>query len=211
MTKAPENTQQKQTIDVEVEQLARVYAKAALNAAEAKGIAQSLVEELSELVSGVLDRYPRFEALFGTELISKEDKQAILERTFSGRMTDSALGLLQVLARHNRLDILRDVIHSVLALWEQQCGRIRVEVQFAVKPAAALRQEVAATLKDLLGAEPVLSATVDPDLIAGFVVRVGDKVYDGSVRSSLERARQAMMDRAREAIGQHPDQFLLEQ
>ena len=211
MTKAPDNTQQKKAIDVAVEQLARVYAKAALDAAEAKGTAKSLVEELSELVSGVLDRYPRFEALFGTELISQEDKQAILERTFSGRMTDSALGLLQVLARHNRLDILRDVIHSVLALWEQQRGRIRVEVQFAVKPAAALRQEVAATLKNLLGAEPVLTATVDPDLIAGFVVRVGDKVYDGSVRSSLERARQAMMDRARKAIGQHPDQFLLEQ
>ena len=211
MTKSPDNSQQKQAIDVAVEQLARVYAKAALDAAEAKGTAKSLVEELSELASGVLDRYPRFEALFGTELISQEEKQAILERMFSGRMTDSALGLLQVLARHDRLDILRDVIHSVLALWEQQSGRIRVEVQFAVKPAAALRQEVAATLKNLLGAEPVLTATVDPDLIAGFVVRVGDKVYDGSVRSSLERARQAMIDRAREAIEQQPEQFLLEQ
>ena len=168
------------------------------------------MEELSELASGVLDRYPRFEALFGTELISQEEKQAILERTFSGRMTDSGLGLLQVLARHGRLAILRDVIRSVLALWEQQSGRVRVEVQFAVKPAEELQQEVADTLKILLGAEPILTATVDPDLIAGFVVRVGDEVYDGSARSSLERVRQAMIDRAREAIGQQPDQFVLE-
>ena len=172
MTQAPDNSRQKQAIDVAVEQLARVYAKAALDAAGAKGTAKSLVEELSELASGVLDRYPRFEALFGTELISQEEKQAILERTFSGRMTDGTLGLLQVLARHHRLDILRDVIHSVQALWELRSGRIRVEVQFAVQPAPALRQEVAATLKNLLGAEPVLTATVDPDLIAGFVVRV---------------------------------------
>lgn len=210
MTKAAENTQQKQAIDVTVEQLARVYAKAALGAAEAKGTAKNLVEELSELASGVLDRYPRFEALFSTELISQEEKQAILDRTFSGRMTDSGLGLLQVLARHGRLAILRDVIRSVLALWEQQSGRVRVEVQFAVKPAEELQQEVADTLKSLLGAEPILTATVDPDLIAGFVVRVGDEVYDGSARNSLERVRQAMIDRAREAIGQQPDQFVLE-
>ena len=94
MTESLENNQQKQAVDVTVEQLARVYAKAALDAAETQGDAKVLVEELGELVRGVLDRYPRLEALLDTELISKEEKQAIMDRVFSGRMTDSALGLL---------------------------------------------------------------------------------------------------------------------
>ncbi len=210
MTESSKNKQQKQAVDVTVEQLARVYAKAALDAAETQGKAQVLVEELGELVRDVLDRYPRLEALLASELISKEEKQAILERVFSGRMTDSALGLLQVLARHGRLDILRDVIRSILSRWEQQSGRVQVEVQFAMEPDQALRQEVATTIKGLLGAEPVLTSTVNPDLLAGLVVRVGDKVYDGSARNSLDRARQAMIQRAREAIAQQPDQFILE-
>jgi len=206
----PENSPQKLTIDVTVEQLARVYAKAAFDAAEAKGTTEELVEELSELATGVLDRFPQLEALFATELISKDEKQAILDRTFSGRMTDCSLGLLAVLARHNRLGILRDVIQSVKSLWEQHRNLVHVEVQFAAEPDELLRQEVVGTLKSLLGADPILSTKVEPDLVAGFVVRVGDKVYDGSARTSLERARLSMIARARESMQAQPDRFILE-
>lgn len=210
MTKAPENSQQKQAIDVTVEQLARVYAKAALDAAEVKGTAEDLVEELSEFATGVLDRFPQFEALLGSELISSDEKQKILDRTLSGRMTESSLGLLHALAQHSRLVILRDVIRSVMSLWEQRCGRVRVEVQFAVEPDEALQQEVVDALKTLLRAEPILTTTLDPDLVAGFVVRVADKVYDGSARTRLEQVRQSMINRAREAIHQQTDQFIQE-
>ena len=210
MTKTPENSQQKLAFDVTVEKLARVYAKAALDAAEVKGTAENMVEELSELATAVLDRFPQLETLLSTELISPDEKQKILERTFSGRMTESSLGLLQVLARHDRLVILREVIQSVQSLWEQRSGRVRVEVQFAVEPDPSLQQEVVTALKALLQADPILTTTLNPDLVAGFVVRVGDMVYDGSARTSLERARQTMVARARESIHQQPGQFVQE-
>jgi F-type H+-transporting ATPase subunit delta len=210
MTKAPENSQQKQAFDVTVEQLARVYAKAALDAAEVKGTAEILVEELNELTTAVLDRFPQLESLLSTELISPDEKKQILNRTFSGRMTESSLGLLQVLAQHDRLVILREVIQSVQSLWEQRSGRVRVEVQFAVEPDPSLQQEVVTALKVLLQAEPIITTTLDPDLVAGFVVRVGDMVYDGSARTSLDRARQSMIARARESIHQQPGQFVQE-
>jgi F-type H+-transporting ATPase subunit delta len=210
MTKAPEKSKKKRVIDVTAEQLARVYAKAAFDAAKTKGTAKDLVEELSELAIGVLDRFPRLEAIFGTELISRDEKQAILDRIFSGRLTESSLGLLQVLTRHNRLDLLRDVIRSVQSLWDKHVNRVPVEVQYAAEPDESLQQEVAETLKTLLGSEPVITTTVDPELVAGFVVQVGDKVYDSSARSDLERIRQSMIARAFEALGQQPDQFVLE-
>jgi F-type H+-transporting ATPase subunit delta len=210
MTKAPEKSKKKRVIDVTAEQLARVYAKAAFDAAKTKGTAKDLVEELSELAIGVLDRFPRLEAIFGTELISRDEKQAILDRIFSGRLTESSLGLLQVLTRHNRLDLLRDVIRSVQSLWDKHVNRVPVEVQYAAEPDESLQQEVAETLKALLGSEPVITTTVDPELVAGFVVQVGDKVYDSSARSDLERIRQSMIARAFEALGQQPDQFVLE-
>ena len=210
MTKTPENSQQKQVFDVTVEKLARVYAKAALDAAEVKGTAENMVEELSELATAVLDRFPQLETLLSTELISPDEKQKILERTFSGRMTESSLGLLQVLAQHDRLVILREVIQSVQSLWEQRSGRVRVEVQFAVQPDPSLQQEVVTALKALLQADPILTTTLNPDLVAGFVVRVGDMVYDVSARTSLERARKKMVARARESIHQQPGQFVQE-
>ena len=210
MTKAPENSQQKQAFDVTVEKLARVYAKAALDPAEVKGTAENMVEELGELATAVLDRFPQLETLLSTELISPDEKQKILERTFSGRMTESSLGLLQVLARHDRLVILREVIQSVQSQWEQRSGRVRVEVQFAVEPDPSLQQEVVTALKALLQADPILTTTLNPDLVAGFVVRVGDMVYDGSARTNLERVRKSMVARARESIHQQPGQFVQE-
>jgi hypothetical protein len=50
---------------------------------------------------------------------------------------------------------------------------------------------------------------VDPSLIAGMVIRVGDRVYDGSVHTQLEHARRAMIDRATETIEMHADRFLM--
>ena len=55
----------------------------------------------------------------------------------------------------------------------------------------------------------MLHVTVDPSLIAGIVVRVGDRVYDGSVRTQFEHARAAMIDRATEQIETQPERFML--
>jgi len=208
MPETPDNSAHKHAYDVTIEKIARVYAEAVLGAAEAKGSLDVLMDELAELVSGALDKNPKFEDLLATELISQDEKQEMLDRVFSGKLSETTLGLLHVLAQHNRLSILRDVIQSTISLWQQRCGHVAVEVQFACEPDQALRQEIAKALQTTLGADPQISTSVDPELLAGFVVRVGDKVYDASVRSGLERARQEMVARAYEAIQKRPEQFM---
>ena len=73
----------------------------------------------------------------------------------------------------------------------------------------ALRGEIQSQLRKVLGTEPVLDVKVDPALIAGMVVRIGDRVYDGSVHTQLERARAAMIDRATEQIETRPERFVV--
>ncbi len=208
MPEAPNNSAHKRAFDVTVEKIARVYAEAVLGAAEAKGNPDDLMEELSELVSGVLDRNPQFESLLATELISQDEKQEMLGRVFAGKLSETALGLLHVLAQHDRLSILRDVVQTTFSLWQQRRGHVAVEVQFASEPDEALRQEIVKSLQLTLGADPQISTSVAPELLAGFVVRVGDKVYDASTRTSLEKARRNMIDRAYEAIQSRPRQFM---
>ena len=72
-----------------------------------------------------------------------------------------------------------------------------------------MRDEIQAQLHKVLGTEPVLSVKVDPLLIAGIVIRVGDRVYDGSVHTRLERARAAMIDHATEQIETRPESFMV--
>jgi F-type H+-transporting ATPase subunit delta len=90
----------------------------------------------------------------------------------------------------------------------QRRGQIDVEVRVATALDDALARDIETRLRSQLGGEPVLHVVVDPSLIAGLVIRVGDRVYDGSIQTQLEHARRAMIERATETIEMHADRFL---
>lgn len=192
--------------DVDVEKLARVYAQAALDAA---GDHQdSLMEELNFLESEALDKFPEFEQVLDSALVSQDEKLALLDRVFGSQLSTTALSFLKVLATHNRLGFLRQVVRSAAQLWEERSGRMPVEIQLAFETSSSLVDEIMAALKRNFGADPVVKTVINPELIAGFVVRVGDQVYDASARTSFEHARTAMVARVVEAIQSHPEQFM---
>jgi F-type H+-transporting ATPase subunit delta len=193
--------------DVSVERLARVYAQAALDAAGDRAGQDALMAELETLRDEVLDRAPRVRELFASSLISRDEKLAMVDRMFSGRVSPTTLNVLRVLARHGRLGVLRDVIAAARKMWEKRSGRQPVELETANPLAPELEQELLSTFARVLGADPIVSARVNPDLIAGFVIRVGDRVFDGSIRSRLEAMRKSMIARATEAIQTNPHQF----
>jgi F-type H+-transporting ATPase subunit delta len=192
--------------DVDIEKLARVYAQAGLGAAE--GDVGSLIDELNSLVDEVLDKHPDLEQVFGSALVSQEEKLGVLDRVFSGRLSTTTLNFLKVLANHGRLGLLRHVVRSADQLWQQQNNRVQVQVKSACEMDHSLQKELRETLGKALDCDPVITMEVDPELIGGFVVKMGDKVFDASTRTSLERTRQAMISRAVEAIQSQPGQFL---
>ncbi len=194
--------------DVDVEKLARVYAQAVLDAASDVDGQAAVMDELQALVSEVLDRFPDFEQILASELISQDEKLAMIDRVFGGSLSATALSFLKVMGDHGRLGFLRQVVRSAQTVWAERNNRRNVRIELAQEAAPPLLQELVNKLQQSLGAEPVVTTVVNPDLIAGFVVRVGDRVYDASTRTSFERARSAMVARAIEAIQSRPEQFM---
>ncbi|MCH2115210.1 MAG: ATP synthase F1 subunit delta [Pirellulales bacterium] len=201
------NASTRETVfDVDVEKLARIYAQAALDAA---GDQQNdLMEELKSLDTGVLDVFPEFEEVLASALISQDEKLAMLDRVFGGQLSTTGLSFLKVLAGHDRLGLLRQVVRSAAQLMEKRNGRLLVEIQFAHETSSSLVDDMVAVLEKKFGAESVIKVVINPKLIAGFVVRVGDKVYDSSARTSFEQVRTRMIGRAVDAIQSHPEQFM---
>ena len=195
-------------MDVTEEQIARVYAQAFLGVAVKAANTAELVDEVSSIVTDVLDKFPRLEETLHTELVSHEQKQGIFDRVFGERALPEVLNFLKVLAIHNRLALLRPVARILNKLYAEHRGLTDVEVCVARELEPALRQEIEDHLKKTLGTEPVLHVTVDPSLLAGMTVRVGDRVYDASVQTRLNLARQAMIDPAVEMIETQPEKFL---
>jgi F-type H+-transporting ATPase subunit delta len=195
-------------MDVTEEQIARVYAQAFLGVAVKAANTDELVEEVGSLVTDVLDKFPRLEETLRTELISHEHKQGIFDRVFGQRASREVLSFLKVLAIHNRLGLLRPIARNLNKLYAVHRGLTDVEVRVAREMDGTLRQEIYSYLKATLGKEPVLHVTVDPSLLAGMTIRVGDRVYDGSVQTQLNLARKAMIERAVEMIETQPERFM---
>ena len=107
--------------------------------------------------------------------------------------------------------VLRAGLILVLIGMASSAGAQSTDLKQALETAYPLlpevEQEILSLLANVLGADPIVSHSVNPDLIAGFVIRVGDRVYDGSVRSRLEAMRKGMVARATEAIQTNPERF----
>jgi len=206
---ATEGSAREKVFDVKVERLARVYAQAALDAA-GDGL-DEVMDELRSLVADVLNKFPGLDEIFDSALISIDEKLAMLDRLFarqpSGQLSATTLNFLKVLTKHGRLGCLRDVVRSAEALWSDRNSRVQLELQLAHQLDDKLHEELIASLRDTLGIDPIVTTRIDADLIGGFVVRVGDKVYDASARTQLEKTRQAIIEQAVENIQSRPDLF----
>ena len=194
-------------VDVDAERLASVYASAGLDAAGGIGEQEQVVNELDAIVGEALSLDPRLQQILASVLIAAEEKVSMLDRLFGGKVSTTTLNLLKVMARHKRLNLLRDVAKVSRKLWQARSGRIPVELETANPLDAALEKEILVAFGDVLGADPIVTQRVNPDLIAGFVIRVGDRVYDGSIQTRLEQMRLNMIERAVDAIQRNPRQF----
>ena len=179
--------------------LADVYAESLVAAARERGQEDEVAEALADLV-GYLDEHPDFEAFLVSGSVDDTPRRASLEKLFRGRMNDLLLNLLQVLNDRWRMGLIRAVQRCVELRMEAQHRQQEVEVETAMPLTAAQKAAIGDELGRHIGKEVILIERVDPDLIGGVVIHVGDMQVDASVASQVERARHRLIDRATEEI-----------
>jgi F-type H+-transporting ATPase subunit delta len=193
--------------DVGAQHVADVYAEAFLGAAENAGRTEELLAEFDSFLTDVLDTFPMLEQVLGSRLVSADDKAGLLDRVLQSQASVIFLNFLKIVARHERLDILRVIHRQTHEQYNRLRGRVRVDVTTATAVPEELAQRIAQSLAKIVDGEPVLQRIVDPDLIGGIVVRVGDTVYDASVANQLKQLRQQMIDRSAHEIQSRRDRF----
>jgi len=187
-------------LDDEGRHVARIYGEALYKSAEQQGRVDELQGELDALVKEVFARSPEVELILSSAAISRERKQAVLDHVFGGRASDVFLHTLQVLNNHDRLDLLRHVVTAYRTIHDQKAGRIIAEVRSAVSLTDEQRHRLLETVREVSAREPVLHETIDPSLLGGLVVQVGDWVYDASVRTKLDTLRNQLIERSSHGI-----------
>jgi len=176
------------TTNVRQARIARVYAEALLGVAARDGQEEAVGAELDTLVRDILGKHPQVASFFDSPVISRRSRAPILRAAMAGS-SPLVQNFLGVLNQNNRLDLLRHVAAAYRGLLDRKEGRTRVKVRSAVALSDNQQEALRQTLTASLQKEPILDLVIDPDLLGGVVVQIGDKVYDSSVRARLAALR----------------------
>lgn len=181
--------------------VARVYSRALLALAEKQGVADAVLAELGEITE-LVERDARFAGFIASPLVDPDDRERFLEKVFRGRATDVLVDALQVMSRKGRLAVLPTLAAVFHEEHEALRGRVEAHVVSAVALTDAARERLRRTLARSTGLTVDLEESVDPALVGGLIVRVGDRKYDGSVRHKVRTLRAIFDERARQHIYQ---------
>jgi F-type H+-transporting ATPase subunit delta len=197
-----------QPFDPHRQHVGTVYAKGLVGAAQAAGTTPAVLAELDRLIDDVVVQVPDFERLLGSPRIRLSEKVRILDRLFAPAMNPLLLNFLKVVARHGRTDCLPEIRSAARKCWNELRGRVEVRITAATALDTQARGEVEGHLTRALGRPVELLVTVDPELLGGMVIRIGDTVYDGSLDHQLQRLQADALGRADQLVHASISQFL---
>jgi F-type H+-transporting ATPase subunit delta len=181
-------------LDTGAEQMGKTYAQALLGAAEKSGVTQVVVQQLGRIVDEYVKGSPQLAAAFNSPRIDAEAKCRVIDRIFGGSFDPVLVKFLKVLANRGRLGFLAAVRKAADDLFDEKMGRVLATVSTAVPLDDGLRQQISQKLGSVLNKEVRLQELVDPSLIGGMVVRVGDTVFDTSVANRLDKMAKKTRD-----------------
>lgn len=176
--------------------LAKLYAEALFAAAAEKGHSDAVGEELDDFVANVLDRDARVAKFLASPAVGRVAKTAALKEAAGGLTNDLVRNLFGVLDKNGRLKELRNIAAAYRVIRDGKAGLVRVRVTTAVPLTDAQRAALETTLAASLGKKPVIAAVVDPEILGGLIVRVGDRLTDSSVRTRLETLRAQLLSQS---------------
>jgi len=170
------------------------YAQALFEAARDNEELEDTLENLKEFVDVLHESEELREFFYGPQLPEGQKRRAI--DALTEEMSTSTRNFLKVLIDNGRAEILEDVVPRYEDLVEEYQGKVEVELTTAIELSDALLDQFKSRLGEILdGREVMLETKVDPNLVGGAVVRVGEKQVDGSVRSQLQGLREKMLER----------------
>ena len=166
--------------------LANTYARALLDNVPDNDRAEEIAAELDAIVK-LLDKIEGFETLLTRAMLTRTQRDELVERVFSGRLSEKTEAFVTVLGRRNRLSIIRPAAGRFRKLLNDRKGLLEVHVTTAAPLEAKRHGEIAEMMSELLGGKILLIDHVDPEMLGGVKVRVGDRVFNASLATSIEK------------------------
>jgi F-type H+-transporting ATPase subunit delta len=173
--------------------IARNYSEALFALGEWSGRIQEFADLIDAVAHGVAAA-PTVRAVLMSPRVTKAQKARLFADALAGAPREFVL-FLQGVIRRGRQGLLSDIASEFHALHDLKLNRIRAAVTVARPVDEAFRQQVADRLTVVMGRQVLPQFHEDPAILGGVVVRVADRVFDGSVRRRMTVLRRALLAR----------------
>jgi F-type H+-transporting ATPase subunit delta len=170
-----------------VEEIAQVYARSLFEAAKERGKLDDVRDQLSQ-VSAALGEDQNLQVFFFSPYFSTEEKQDGIRKAITGA-DELVANFLELLIENHRMPAIFRVRRVYDELWAEENKLLSVQITSAVELDDKVIKEIAGEIGKRTGRKIDLATQVEPDILGGIVVRVGNSIMDASIRNRLERLR----------------------
>jgi F-type H+-transporting ATPase subunit delta len=170
-----------------MDELARVYARSLFEAALQEGKLDVLREQLAQFADA-LDSHRDLAVFFFSPYFSTAEKQQALNASIEGA-DELFVNFLILLIENHRMPVIFRIRHEYQRLWDEHNRTLPVEITSAIELDAQTTENLGQAIGERTGRKVTLAARVDPDILGGIVVRIGNSILDASIRNRLEQLR----------------------
>jgi len=170
-----------------MEELAQVYSRALFEAARDKRRLDEVREQLAQFADAV-DENRELAVFFFSPYFSTAEKQQSLGTLLDGA-EEVFLNFLSLLIENHRMPVIFRIRQEYERLWEEENRTLPVEITSAIALDQATTESLGRTIGERAGRKVTLAARVDPDILGGIIIRVGNSILDASIRNRLEQLR----------------------
>ena len=166
-------------------QLAIKYSRAMFLLAQEEGKLVEYGQELQSLAEG-LESAPELKAFLESPMIPRQAKQEAAEKIFAGELSPMVMNFLRLLLDKQRISIFREIVRQYENFANEAQGILVADVTTARDLSDSLGERLMAKLGEVTGKKIKLRKHLDEKLLGGAVVRMGDRLLDGSLRSRMK-------------------------
>lgn len=171
--------------------VARRYAQALYEEAVQERRVERIDEDMA-LIREALETSRELVVFFESPVISRQKKQDVVKALFADRVQQVTLNFLHLLVEKKREDLFPEVVLAYRALRDEQLGIVEARARVAFPLTAEEQAQLVKALEHRVGTRIRLTVEHDASLVGGLVVRIGDVVFDGSVRHQLATLRERL-------------------
>lgn len=146
-----------------------------------------------QLVASTISESDDLQLVLASTVVKSTEKKQVLSAIFDGKVSEETSKLVDLLITNKRISAYESVANQFIALYDVENGKQTATVTTAVALDDSTKKVVLDKVKELTGKEAILENIIDPEIIGGFILRIGDIQFDSSFKNKLQAIKRELI------------------